>query len=276
MVSSTTANTSGTRCGWPSAPTVARRATRASAKAFMSPPGRCAARLYRPSSLRTARSLRWRTGSAASVQIDGAARRSSAVQLVDGLLPAVQPALDRTPRTGRQPAHHARDPGRPGPLEDLRVGRHREQLDVERPIRFGAELLDTRKHILRGPVLREPPVPVREHPRLHGRALTADQDRRVRALGRLGPRPDALERHVLAVERGLVGGPDSLHRLDALTGQLDPGRRVRPVVAHLLAVPADPDPKLEPTAGQVIDAGHLLGRDDRVALDDQADAAADA
>jgi len=48
------------------------------------------------------------------------------------------------------------------------------------------------------------------------------------------------------------------------------------VVGHLLPVPAGPDTELEPPAGQAIDAGHFLGRDDRIPLDHQADPGADA
>jgi hypothetical protein len=47
------------------------------------------------------------------------------------------------------------------------------------------------------------------------------------------------------------------------------------VVAQLLAVPAGADAELEAPARQVVDARDLLGGDDRVALGDQADAAAD-
>ena len=53
-------------------------------------------------------------------------------------------------------------------------------------------------------------------------------------------------------------------------------RGIGPVVGHLLAVPARADAELEAAAGQVVDRRDLLGGDDRVALDHQADAAADA
>jgi hypothetical protein len=47
------------------------------------------------------------------------------------------------------------------------------------------------------------------------------------------------------------------------------------VVGHLLAVPARAHAELEPAAGEVVDRGDLLGGRDRVALDHEADAAAD-
>ncbi len=97
----------------------------------------------------------------------------------------------------------------------------------------------------------------------------------MRALRRLGPRPDPLELHELPGVAGLVLGPDRLHRFDALAQEAHPGPGVSPVVAHLLAVPARADPELEPPAGQMVDRRDLLGSDDRIALDHQADAAAD-
>jgi hypothetical protein len=46
------------------------------------------------------------------------------------------------------------------------------------------------------------------------------------------------------------------------------------VIAHFLAIPTCADAELETATRQVIDRRDLLGRDDRVALDDEADAAA--
>ena len=97
----------------------------------------------------------------------------------------------------------------------------------------------------------------------------------MRPLGRLRPGPDPVELHVLARVARLVGRPDRLHRLDPLPHDGHPPPRVGAVVGHLLPVPAGADAELEPPAGQVVDAGHLLGRGDRVPLDDQADAGAD-
>ncbi len=47
------------------------------------------------------------------------------------------------------------------------------------------------------------------------------------------------------------------------------------MVAHLLAVPAGAHAEVQATAREVVDARDLLGGDDRVALDHQADAAGD-
>jgi hypothetical protein len=46
------------------------------------------------------------------------------------------------------------------------------------------------------------------------------------------------------------------------------------VVLHLLTVPAGADAELQPSPGEVVDAGDLLGRGDRVALVHQTDPAA--
>ena len=92
----------------------------------------------------------------------------------------------------------------------------------------------------------------------------------------LGPAPDPVKRDELARVAGLVFGPDRLDRLDALAQAPHPRARIGPVVGHLLAVPAGADAELKAAAGQVVDRRDLLGGDDRVALDHQADAAADA
>ena len=105
--------------------------------------------------------------------------------------------------------------------------------------------------------------------------MAADDDRRVRLLQRLRPAPDPLEVDVLAVVARLVGGPDLLHRLDALAHDREALPRVGAVVAHLLDVPAGADAEQDPPAGEPVDARDLLRGHDRVALDDQADARAD-
>ena len=95
-------------------------------------------------------------------------------------------------------------------------------------------------------------------------------------LHRLGPRPDALEVDELAVEGGLVVRPDLAHRQHALAHDREAPRRVGAVVAHLLEVPAGADAELEAPAGEVVERRRLVGEHDRVALDDQRDAGADA
>ena len=97
----------------------------------------------------------------------------------------------------------------------------------------------------------------------------------MRLLHRLRPRPDAIEVDELAVVRGLVLGPDRLHRLDPLAHQREARARVGAVVVHLLEVPAGADAEEEAAAGELVERGDLLGGRDRVALDDQADAGAE-
>jgi hypothetical protein len=93
----------------------------------------------------------------------------------------------------------------------------------------------------------------------------------VRLLNRLWPRPERVEVDELAVVLGLVPGPDRLHRLDPLAHQRKPRPGVRAVRLHLLPVPAGADAEQEAPAGDPVDRRHLLGGDDRVALDDQTD-----
>ena len=97
----------------------------------------------------------------------------------------------------------------------------------------------------------------------------------MRSLSGLGPRPDALEVDVLAVVARLILRPDRLDRLDPLGHDRHPHARVGAVVEHLLPVPAGAHAELQAPAGEMVDARHLLGGGDRVALDNQADAAAD-
>ncbi len=122
--------------------------------------------------------------------------------------------------------------------------------------------------------VRRPLVGVGEHAVEHLRAGAAQQHRRVRLLRRLGPAPDRVEVHELAVVLGLVLRPDLLHRLDPLAHELEAAARVGAVVAHLLAVPAGADAEQEAPAREPVERGDLLGGHDRIALDHQADAGA--
>ena len=97
----------------------------------------------------------------------------------------------------------------------------------------------------------------------------------MRLLGGLGPGPDLVEVDVLAVELGLVLCPDLLHRPHLLAETLEARLVVRAVVLHLFGIPPAPDAELEAPARERVEARHLLGGDDRVALDDEADARAD-
>ena len=77
------------------------------------------------------------------------------------------------------------------------------------------------------------------------------------------------------VELGFVVGPHNFHCLDSLLHQGEARRRVRAMVRHFFEVPTGTDSKLEASVAEAIEARDLFGRDDRVALDDQADAGAD-
>src|SRR5204863_8446990 len=105
-------------------------------------------------------------------------------------------------------------------------------------------------------------------------ALTAEQDGRVWFLLGLGPRPDRIEGDELAVELGDVLRPDLLHRAHLLLEPLEARLELRAVVLHLLGVPAAAQPELEAPVREQVEARDRLGRRDRVALDDQADAGA--
>src|SRR5262249_43598631 len=81
-----------------------------------------------------------------------------------------------------------------------------------------------------------------------------------------------IEANELTVEAGLVLGPDRPEREHALLQQLPPGAKGGPVVLHLLGVPARTDPEEHATGRGLVEGWHLLRRDDRIALDQQADA----
>src|SRR5205085_7776688 len=69
-------------------------------------------------------------------------------------------------------------------------------------------------------------------------ALAAEKDRRMRLLLRLGVEPDRIEVDELAVEFGLLLGPQRFHGEHALAQQLEASVVARAVVLHLLDVPA--------------------------------------
>src|SRR5438445_4863286 len=108
-----------------------------------------------------------------------------------------------------------------------------------------------------------------------GRPVAANDDGRVRLLQRLRIGPDLVEADKLAVKLGLALGPDLLHGEHALAEQSPARLPLRAVVLHLLGVPAAADAEEEATARQPVEGGDLLGRGDRVALDDEADAGAE-
>ena len=159
-------------------------------------------------------------------------------------------------------------------LDQLRVGsrarqRHRDRIAPRlggEPPQLGDALGEP------GRAVRHPLVAEGDHALQHLGPVAAHEHRRMRLLDRLRPAPDRVEVDVLAVVGGLVLGPDRLHRLDPLAHQREAAVRIGPVVLHLLAVPTRADAEQEAPAGQSVDARDLLRRDDRVALDHEADA----
>src|SRR5579884_1704333 len=106
-------------------------------------------------------------------------------------------------------------------------------------------------------------------------ALAAQQNRRMRLLLRLRPRPDRVEIDHRAVEGGFLFRPQRLHRQDPLAHQLEAGGVAGAVVFHFLDVPAAADAEDEAPARQPVEAGDAFRGDDRVALGNETDAGAE-
>ena len=122
---------------------------------------------------------------------------------------------------------------------------------------------------------RHPTVAVLHHPVEGPRAVAADDDRGVRPLEGLRVGPDPLEAHELALVARLPLRPDRLHGQHTLAQEPPARLEGGAVVLHLLGVPAAADPEEHATAREPVQRGHFLGRDDRVALDHEADAGAE-
>src|SRR5258706_2483688 len=217
-----------------------------------------------------------RTSLSASDCRSCASCRLFAVELGDRALPLFEGGLDPGERSGRQVMRCPAHAGVADAFQHPGIRWQPHDLYFDRPLRAGAQLLDAVEYRVVARVIGQPPVAEGTYPVEHRRTVAADEHWWVWPLFRLGVGPDALERDVLTDVGRLVLGPDRLHRLDPLPQDRHPPAWVGTVVAHLLAVPAGADPELEAAAGQVVDARHLLRRDDRVTLDDQADAAAHA
>jgi hypothetical protein len=95
---------------------------------------------------------------------------------------------------------------------------------------------------------RHPFVAVVDDPPQRVRAVTAYDDWRMGLLDGFGPLPDTVELHELAMELGLVLGPDLLHGQDSLAHQLEAAGGIGAVVGHLLQVPAPAHPEQEASA----------------------------
>src|ERR1700719_4049472 len=96
----------------------------------------------------------------------------------------------------------------------------------------------------------------------------ANDNRRIRLLGRLRPSHHRREVDELAVIFGLVLGPDLLHRLDPLAHQLEAGFEDRAMVLDFLGIPAATNAEEKAPARDLIYRGNELCRLDGVTLHD--------
>ena len=108
------------------------------------------------------------------------------------------------------------------------------------------------------------------------RCVAANEDRRIRFLNWFGPGLDAVEIDELALVTGFILGPDRLHGLDPFPRHLPAPRPRDTMIFQLLLVPAPADTKINPPARDMIQAGDLLGGNNRVPFGDQADTGAQA
>jgi hypothetical protein len=102
------------------------------------------------------------------------------------------------------------------------------------------------------------------------RSRSADEQRRVPSLHRLGPQTDRIEVDELAMELRLIIGPDRLHCRELLPHQIPPQVRLDTGVAHLLHQPPGADAEQESAPGKMVDCRDLLRQDDRVMLGNDA------
>ena len=105
-------------------------------------------------------------------------------------------------------------------------------------------------------------------------ARSAEQDRRVGSLQRLGIHPDGIEAHHFAVENRLVLSPQALHRQNALAHQLEAGVIAGSVIFHLIDIPTATDAEKKSTSGQLIQTRNAFRRHDRITLRDEANSCA--
>jgi hypothetical protein len=100
----------------------------------------------------------------------------------------------------------------------------------------------------------------------------ADEDRWVRALHRLRPRPARRERHRAARVARLVVRPERAHGQDPVADEVAALPEGDPVVGDLGTDPPVADAELEAPARQVVERRDGFGGDEGVALGDEADA----
>src|ERR1700737_3208916 len=80
-------------------------------------------------------------------------------------------------------------------------------------------------------------------------AITTEQNRRMRLLHRLRPTPNRVEIHELTMVARLLLGPERFNRLDPLAQQLPSPLEGRPMIFHLLGVPAAANAEYHPAIG---------------------------
>src|SRR4029453_17555309 len=66
-------------------------------------------------------------------------------------------------------------------------------------------------------------------------------------------------------------GPDRFHGLHTLAHHLEARGELRPVIGHLLRIPARADAEEEAAVRDLVYGGHLLGGVNRITLHDEAD-----
>src|SRR6266849_3783804 len=163
-------------------------------------------------------------------------------------------------------------------LDEVPVFRHAEDRDRQRrrvAPGLGDELPEIREKtehvaVFRPARVRHPAVAEGDRPPRAVGERAAHDHRRVRLLRRLRPGHHRRELDELAVVFRFRLRPDRPHRLDALPHHPEARLEVRPVVGHLLGVPAGADAEEEPSARDLVEARDLLGGLDRIALHDEA------
>ena len=147
-----------------------------------------------------------------------------------------------------------------------RAGTHPRQLLLGLS---GAGAGDARRPQTAGGVVEVDADDVRQPPgqRQDALATATDEDRGMRLLNRQRQSSEAVDMHVLAVDRQFVARPVGLQQFDDLTQALDAdaGTIHRDAEAFVLGGhPAGAEADLETALGQQVERRHLLGQDDRL------------
>src|SRR5680860_223268 len=215
-----------------------------------------------------------------AMRVSRSARCGSATfEGVLGSRVAIQGTLHRSEIARRQVPDAAVHAGLGVALDPLRLGgrqlhRHTDLAPGLLPTAT-AQLLDPGDElVLVADPIGKPLIGKGEHTVTHRPAVAAEQYGGTRLLDGLGPGPDRIEVHVLAMVGRLVLGPDRSDGLHTLAQQPEPLRGMCAVVSHLLHVPAGAHAEDEAAAREPVHARRLLGRGDRVALHHQQDARA--